>query len=129
MRLLLDSHIVINVAVERLETSFPGIARVLSSAEAELWVSAASLWEIAIKVRLGKLEIGTEIEKLPLLLRRGAISLLAVDERHALTAVDPAPPTKDPFDRMLLAQCQVEGFRLVTVDRALVGHPLAWRPD
>ena len=33
--------------------------------------------------------------------------------------------TRDPFDRMLLAQCQVEGLRLLTIDRALVAHPLA----
>jgi len=48
-----------------------------------------------------------------------------VDERHALAAVDPEPATRDPFDRMLLAQCQIEGLRLVTIDRSLVSHSLA----
>ncbi|MDP4006098.1 hypothetical protein Q8W67_21930 [Methylobacterium sp. NEAU K] len=42
-------------------------------------------------------------------------------------AVDPMPPTRDPFDRMLLVQCLVEDRRLVTVDRALHTHPLAPR--
>ena len=41
--------------------------------------------------------------------------------------LDPEPPTRDPFDRLLLAQCAVDNLRLVTVDRALAGHPLAWR--
>jgi PIN domain nuclease of toxin-antitoxin system len=41
-----------------------------------------------------------------------------------LASVDPDPKTRDPFDRMLLAQCEVEGFRLLTIDRALVSHPL-----
>ena len=49
----------------------------------------------------------------------------AIDERHALTSVEPEPMTRDLFDRMLLAQCQVEGLRFVTIDRALVAHPLA----
>jgi PIN domain nuclease of toxin-antitoxin system len=39
----------------------------------------------------------------------------------------PEPMTRDPFDWMLLAQCQVEGLRLLTIDRGLVGHPLVAR--
>jgi PIN domain nuclease of toxin-antitoxin system len=52
---------------------------------------------------------------------------LNVDHRHAVEALEELPPTRDPFDRLLLAQCQVEGMRLVTLDRALARHPLAWR--
>ncbi len=50
---------------------------------------------------------------------------MAINEHHAIAEVLPEPATRDPFDRLLLAQCLVEGLRLVTVDRALVGHPLA----
>jgi PIN domain nuclease of toxin-antitoxin system len=54
----------------------------------------------------------------------GALS--AVNQRsHALASVEPEPATRDPFDRMLVAQCQIEGLRLLTIDRALVSHPLA----
>jgi PIN domain nuclease of toxin-antitoxin system len=53
--------------------------------------------------------------------------LLPISRDHVLAEVDPAPETRDPFDRLLLAQCQVEGMRLVTRDRALAAHPLAWR--
>ncbi len=55
------------------------------------------------------------------------ISLLDIDHHHVLAELDPEPATRDPFDRLLLAQCQVEGMQLVTIDRALAGHPLAWR--
>lgn len=51
--------------------------------------------------------------------------LLRIDIPHVITAADPAPEMRDPFDRLLLAQCKVEGLQLATVDRLLVGHPLA----
>jgi PIN domain nuclease of toxin-antitoxin system len=52
------------------------------------------------------------------------IQIVAINEHHALTTVEPEPKTRDPFDKMLLAQCQVEDLRLVTIDRALVSHRL-----
>ncbi len=100
----------------------------MSDPEVKASVSAASLWEIAIKVRLAKLSLGGNLADLPDLLNSLGVPVLPIDDRHALASVTPEPPTRDPFDRMLLAQCQVEGLRLVTVDRALVDHPLAWRP-
>ncbi len=56
------------------------------------------------------------------------IETIPIDEKHALIAVDPETPTRDPFDRILLAQCLIEDLRLVTIDRALVGPPLAAKP-
>ncbi len=53
------------------------------------------------------------------------MKIVVIDERHALATVEPEPMTRDPLDRMLLAQCQVEGLRLLTLDRALVSYPLA----
>jgi PIN domain nuclease of toxin-antitoxin system len=55
------------------------------------------------------------------------VVLLPISPTHATTPVDPWPQTNDPFDRILLSVCQVENLRLVTLDRALIDHPLAWR--
>jgi PIN domain nuclease of toxin-antitoxin system len=93
----------------------------LQDADNEHCLSAASLWEIAIKSRLGNLG------DLPELLDGLGVKIIAIDRRHALASVNPEPKTRDPFDRMLLAQCQVEGLRLLTIDRALASHPLAVR--
>jgi PIN domain nuclease of toxin-antitoxin system len=54
--------------------------------------------------------------------------LLAIDHHHAVADVDPEPATRDPFDRLLLAQCAIENMRLMTTDRVLAGHPFAWQP-
>ena len=55
-------------------------------------------------------------------------ALLPIIAAHTVSEVDPWPDTNDPFDRLLLAVCRVEGLRLVTRDRRLAGHPLAWKP-
>lgn len=126
MRLLLDSHVVVAISLQELNGRYPAISRLLDDRDTLAFVSTASLWEIAIKARLGKLAIGAPVSVLPSYLEALGIVILPVEASHAVAALDTEPPTKDPFDRMLLAQCQVEGFQLVTADRALVGHPLAW---
>ena len=126
MRLLLDTHILIALARRELSILDAGIAASLTSADNVLFASAASLWEIAIKSRLGKVDAGLALEDLPVYLEEIGLNLLAVNHWHAVRRVDPAPATRDPFDRLLLAQCAVENLRLVTLDRALRAHPLAW---
>ncbi|WP_064684322.1 type II toxin-antitoxin system VapC family toxin [Rhizobium bangladeshense] len=127
MRVLLDTHMVIAIAQKHLTKRFPRVERLLSDDAASGFVSVASLWEIAIKTRLGKLQPGLPLETIPVYLRETGLTILPVDVPHVITAADPEPETRDPFDRLLLAQCRVEGLQLVTVDRLLVDHPLALR--
>ena len=127
MRVLLDSHIVVAISLRQLIERFPRVAQLTESTGTLAFVSSASLWEIAIKARLGKLVIGGPVSALPDYLEALGFVLLSVQPDHAIADVSPEPSTKDPFDRMLLAQCQVEGLQLVTADRALADHPLAWR--
>jgi PIN domain nuclease of toxin-antitoxin system len=128
MKLLLDSNILIAMTRGEVATLGAAIASALRSPDNVCFASAASLWEIAIKTRLGKLDPGMRLDELAEYLRRSQVAMLAVNEHHAVTAADPEPPTRDPFDRMLLSQCQVEDMRIVTLDQALSPHPLAWRP-
>jgi len=77
---------------------------------------------------LGKLRLKPNLDALPELLDSLGIAIVSINEHHALSAVEPEPKTRDPFDRMLLAQCQIEGLRLVTTDRAFVSHPVGAKP-
>jgi PIN domain nuclease of toxin-antitoxin system len=126
MRLLFDSHFLIAIVNS---TMTPAQGKIIEAcARAELrCASVASLWEIAIKHRLGKLRLGAALERLPELLETYGFSLVDIDRHHVLEKLRDMPRTRDPFDQLLLAQCQVEGLRLVTTDRALAAHPLAWR--
>ncbi len=124
MKVLLDTHVVLAVLRRRLADEFPHFALLLSQNGADASASVASLWEIAIKTRLGKLDAGIPLEAVVGFLKTSGIGLLPIEPAHVIAELDPLPPTRDPFDRLLLAQCQVENLRLLTIDRALVGHPL-----
>ena len=126
MRLLLDTHIFLAL-IERKTANLPAaVAEALSDFDGEHFLSAASLWEIAIKSRLGKLRLKTRLDALSELLEMLGVGIIAIDAPRPRRR-EPEPTTRDPFDRMLLAQCQIEGLKLVTVDRALASHPLAVR--
>lgn len=122
MKLLLDTHLLLWAAgnPERLS---PSSRRLLNDAGNQLYFSAASLWEVAIKRTLGRDDFQVD----PRLLRRGLIDNgyadLPITAEHAV-AVDSLPPIhKDPFDRILVAQAMVEGFLLLTVDRVVAKYP------
>jgi PIN domain nuclease of toxin-antitoxin system len=125
MRLLLDTHVLLALMENRTGEFPPHVRQLLVQKVANFHVSVASLWEIAIKSRLGKLHVSLPLPSLPSLVDRLGAELIIIDEHHVLANIQPEAPTRDPFDRLLLAQCQVEGMRLVTIDRALVSHPLA----
>src|SRR5437588_4403599 len=115
MPLLLDTNVLIGLLDSSPETLDHNLREAIAAPEAMLYASVASLWEMAIKVRLRKLLLGFELGDLPDLLQHMDIVLLVINERHVLTVVQPEPRTRDPFDRLLLAQCIVESCRLVTI--------------
>lgn len=122
MKLLLDTHVLIWAA--GLPDRLSAEARALiADADNELFFSAASLWEIAIKSGLGREDFAVDAR----LLRRGLIdngySELPVASEHA-AAIDGLPPIhKDPFDRLLIAQAMVEGVTLLTADEIVARYP------
>jgi PIN domain nuclease of toxin-antitoxin system len=92
-----------------------------------LIVSIASIWELSIKSRLKKIDLRVPPAQLPSLLNELGIGLLAIQPEHVTAAINPDVPTRDPFDRLLIAQAQLENLRFVTVDRALADHPVTFR--
>lgn len=127
MRLLLDSNIVVPFTRREMHLVDAKISLLIGSPANEIFVSTASLWEIGIKARLGKLNLTIPLSEIAGYFVQFGFQILLVDEFHAVEEIADPPPTRDPFDRLLLAQCQVEGMLLVTTDRALIGHRLAWR--
>lgn len=124
MRLLLDTHIFIGLARQTLRSDLPSHHRAVSVAGAVSFLSVASVWEIAIKTRLAKLDAGLPPDQIAKFCYDVGIQVLPIVAEHATATIEPGPPTLDPFDRLLLAQCKVEGLKLVTIDRALRHHPL-----
>ena len=96
---------------------------------AEIFVSAASIWEMRIKYgsqhRSGDRKSPYDPQRVLRVLEEVDVKLLPLTEVHAAQPLDVPVPHKDPFDEMLLAQTQVEGMRFLTKDRLLINHPLA----
>ena len=128
MRLLLDTHIVLAVLGEGDAGLTARHRALLTQPEVLALVSVASLWEVAIKHRHGRLALTVPMDDLPERLRTLRMKLVPITVEHVLASYDPVPPTSDPFDRLLLAVTRVEAAALVTRDSRLREHPLAWRP-
>jgi len=122
VRLLADTHVVLWALLR------PGLldratARALRSASNELLVSAASLWEVAIRERLGKLRLpGPPEDWLPPALDRTGFEVLAIQGAHALAAGSLPPHHRDPFDRMIAAQALAERLTVVTRDKQFAAY-------
>ena len=124
MKLLLDTHILLWTAGGSEELSSKAKALIEDPAN-QLYFSAASLWEISIKNKLGRVDFKVDLP----VLRRGLLDNgfeeIAINSLHAI-AVDTLPDIhKDPFDRILLAQTAVEGITLMTADSVVAQYQVA----
>jgi PIN domain nuclease of toxin-antitoxin system len=121
MRLLLDTHLLLWAAgqPEKLSDS----ARILlATPENGLFFSAASIWEIVIKLGLGREDFRVDPHRLRKMLAVSGYTELPVTAEHALR-VDSLPLIhKDPFDRLLIAQARAEGLVLLTSDSAVAQY-------
>lgn len=122
MKLLLDTHLLLWLAATPKKLSKKA-RTFIEDQDNELFFSAASIWEVAIKQTLGREDFIVDAH----LLRRGLLdngyNELPILSEHAV-AVNSLPDIhKDPFDRMLIAQATVEGFVLVTADLIVAKYP------
>ena len=125
MRLLADTHVVL-WALLRPSKLDRRAARALRAAANDVLVSAASLWEMAIKAELGKLRLpGPLGEWLPEALERTGLETLPIAGAHALAAGALPPHHRDPFDRMIAAQALSDGLTVVTRDARFAAYGVA----
>jgi len=116
MRLLLDTHVFL-WAIAESPLLKPAMRRVVESAD-QVYVSAASIWEIAIKRRVGKLAFeGSPVDAVG----KNAFLELQVSGRDCEAAGTLDWPHADPFDRLILAQAQARALTLITADAAMCG--------
>lgn len=128
MRLLLDTHcwLWFLLTPERLNER---AREILIEAENEIFLSAASAWEIVIKFRLGKLKLPQPpSEYIPDRLATLGHDSLPIRQEHVLRIEGLPPHHRDPFDRILIAQAQVESLSLMTADKVLTAYdvPILW---
>ncbi|MEV6847055.1 type II toxin-antitoxin system VapC family toxin [Actinoplanes sp. NPDC051411] len=110
MSLLLDTHIVLWWLID--DPTFADDIKDRLDQEIDVYVSAATVWEVAIKQALGKLEPAD----LPERIRNSGFRLLDITADHGIKAGRLPMHHRDPFDRMLVAQAQLESLTLVSRD-------------
>ena len=115
MRLLLDTHVLLwatlkpELLPQRLQVQLVDPAHTLI-------LSAATAWELSIKHRLGKLPEAEPLLAFTDVARQLGAGVLSISAAHAVHAGALDWAHRDPFDRMLVAQALLEGYRLVTLD-------------
>lgn len=119
MKLLLDTQILLWFLA--LDKRLPSIAgELIENQDNEKLISAASVWEIAIKSAIGKIKLPIEALQ-PKICESGFIPLSVTIEHAQLSGTLPLYH-RDPFDRMLVAQCMAESARLLTTDAQLADY-------
>jgi PIN domain nuclease of toxin-antitoxin system len=122
VRLLLDTHVLLWWLADDRKLAKPA-REIIANPNNEVHVSSASVWEVAIKAALGRLEI--ELDDLEDAIVQNGFRQLPIGFRHALTAGQLPSVHRDPFDRMLVAQASVEELRVVSHDRVFERYGLS----
>lgn len=129
MRLLLDTHALVWWWVD--DARLPAAARAaIADPDTMALVSAASAWELATKHRLGKWpDVARLLDDFDGALRRSRFGVLAITLAHARAAGALDGPHRDPFDRMLIAQCRAEDLPVISGDPVFgqYGVRVVWR--
>jgi PIN domain nuclease of toxin-antitoxin system len=118
VNLLLDSHVAVWWAQDP-DKLVPEASALLADPMNDVWVSTASAWELALKVEAGKLMI--DVRRLFAGLQVRGVRVLGIGIVDGIDAAALDWSNRDPFDRILVAQTNRSGLRLLTRDRAILG--------
>ncbi len=121
MNLLLDTHVALWAIVDSPRLSQKA-RDLIESPRATVWVSVASLWEIAIKHGLGRGDMPVAAAEAARYFQDSGYRTLSIDPEHAVTIQDLPAIHQDPFDRMLVAQALTEPMRLLTADTQIAKY-------
>ena len=124
MRVLLNTHVFLWWITDDPRLS-PRAREIIADGRNRLFLSAASGWEIAIKAKLGRLQLPDEPEHfIPEQLELNAIEALPVQMVHALHVYRLPDHHRDPFDRLLVAQAPLEKLPILTADPQIARYPV-----
>lgn len=121
MNLLLDTHVALWAIIDSPKLSKKA-RELIESPRSSVWISAASIWEIAIKHGLGRGDMPVSSQDALRYFQQSGYRFLSVEPEHAVAVADLPAHHADPFDRILVAQALVEPMRLMTHDPLLARY-------
>ncbi len=117
MNLLIDTHVLLWYLIDDSQLSFTSIQKIENPSNTN-YVSIASLWEIAIKINIGKLDLHIPFKKLEKEVLQNNFKILPIEFKHTIQLSKLDQNHRDPFDRILISQALVENFTIITKDNA-----------
>lgn len=111
--LIIDTHILLWALYDSEKLSKRAILAIKNE---DCCVSIASLWEIAIKQSLGKLQLSQSIEEIAEQCDKHGVAIIGIEPKHCQKQIELPFIHKDPFDRIIIAQAATEGYTIVTAD-------------
>jgi len=115
VKLLLDTHTFI-WSIEDDKRLSQKAKKVIEDPDNEIFLSIASLWEMSIKISIGKLELKKPYEEVISYVRKKGIEILSINFEHTLEVSKLEFHHKDPFDRLIIAQAKIENMTIVSKD-------------
>jgi PIN domain nuclease of toxin-antitoxin system len=124
MRLLLDTHVFLWTTLTPSKLSAAAREAIADRAN-EVFISAAVAWEMVVKFPTGKLQLPTNpANYVPSRIKAFGFTSLPITQDHVLAVASLPSIHADPFDRIMIAQAQIEGLTLVTRDAASLTYPV-----
>ena len=126
IRYLLDTHTIIWITgIDDWKLSQKSMEIILCGTN-DLYVSIASLWEIALKVNKGKLDLGITIDELIAKILESRMTIAPVETRHVLGLSKLPHIHNDPFDRLLISTAIAENMTILTADDDIQKYDVSW---
>ena len=121
-KLLIDTHILIWFITEHPQLT--NKSKTLIENSQSCFISVASLWEIGIKMSLGKLELRINLDELVKIILESGFAILPINQIHVIKNSELNFFHKDPFDRILIAQALIEDLEIITSDTTFLNYPV-----
>lgn len=121
-KLLIDTHILIWFITEHPQLT--NKSKTLIENSQSCFISVASLWEIGIKMSLGKLELRITLDELVKIILESGFAILPINQIHVIKNSELNFFHKDPFDRILIAQALIKDLEIITSDTTFLNYPV-----
>ena len=125
MRYLIDTHVIIWLAVNAHELP-KGIKELIERTENDIYICSVSLWEIAIKIKLGKLDLKLPLDRLLNDIKTYGFNILQIEDNYLCKLLELPNIHKDPFDRLIISTALVEGLTIITIDENIQKYDAQW---
>ena len=125
MKYLLDTHVIIwhfDIVLELPQK----IIEIIENNENNLYISTVSLWEIAIKMNLGKLNLSIALDDLLPKVKQSNVKILHIENGYLTRLLSLPYLHKDPFDRLLISTAVAENLTIITIDENIQKYDVAW---